>query len=256
MTYFTKDDHQAVLSLEATSTQASSAIERVHTRMVDLQRRLSSRLKQHDIRIYPNPLVPGGVSQRSSAAPFLSAVMAAGFMRSAAQSLTVERILGLDEGCDNPDTKPYLHPTIEVRLTPDHLVVELIVAPDARYDQENFAGKLTVQQHRMALFEMLSNLQSNYYLGFWSGVHLDEMHLETDNLPPQRILLEFLDTFAAGRDMLRVGYWYNAEDEALNEHSILDAVFQNMRELHELYTFLLWTSDNNFHSFYKKVATR
>lgn len=256
MAYFEKDDHRVLLALETGQADNEAGLQRIHNRMVDLHRSLYSRLKQHGLDIHPNPVAEAGIGQLSSASPFPTAAMVLTYMRNAADAKNIEHIVGLDPAATPDNQKIYLHPVIELRITPQHFVVEMVVAPEARHDQQNYVGKLSVRQHRLKFYELLSDLRANYLLGFWAGAHMDDVYLETSNLPPQRILFEYLDTFAAGRDYLRVGHWYQPGDERLTEGVLLEEVFQRVRELHTVYEFLLWTSDNNFQSFYKKSIAR
>jgi hypothetical protein len=61
-----------------------------------------------------------------------------------------------------------------------------------------------------------------------------------------------MSTFSDGQDWLRIGVWYESEDPALNADAILNEVVQRVVALQKLYTFMLWTSNNNFQSFYRK----
>ena len=205
------------------------------------------------IALHPNPIVPGGVWQQSAAAPSEQEAMTITYMRSQADAEAVERGMGHDGLQSAGALNPYRHPVIEVRMTADHFTVELIVSPDAWYDQRNFVGKFTVNDHRTALCKLVSKFEDTYYIGFWSGIYPNDMHLTTDKLPPNRILCEFFDTFAAGRDYLRIGRWYEVEDPALSEKMVEEVVFKNIRELYPVYNYVLWTGNNNYHKFYQKV---
>lgn len=253
MTYFTEEDHKAVLTV--LDTPAHPTLERTHKRLHDLHRRLYSRIRQYNLLLTPHPEESEGLSNHTNSSPVHAHTLTLMYTRPPAESLTVERIMGR-ETVHHTETHIYLHPAIELRLMPEHFVVELVVAPDARYDQQNFVGKLTLQQHRETFYRLLSDLGSGYLLGFWSGAHLDSLHMDTDQLPPMRILFEYMDTFAAGRDYFRLGRWYEIGDDTLTEDAILDEAFQRLRQLYAVYDFMRWTSDNNFHSFYKKAVTR
>ncbi|GAB4516131.1 MAG: hypothetical protein OHK0046_20870 [Anaerolineae bacterium] len=251
MTYFTQDDHKTVLLVR--SHPGDTTLERVSKRMDDLHRKLHSRIKQYSLMLTPFP--ESGLSNHTNTSPLPTDTMSLVYSRTPAEALTVERIIGR-ETQHHTETQIFLHPTLEVRLLPTHLAVELVVAPDARYDQQNFVGKLSLHQHRDTFFRVLSRLGSGFMLGFWAGNHLDSMHLNTEQLPPARILFEYLDTFAAGRDYFRVGRWYDPQDAALGEDLIVNEIFQRLRQLYTVYDFLRWTSDNNFHSFYQKSRSK
>lgn len=251
MNYFTQDDRNALLSINSETTQDSSALQRVHRRMTELHRNLYPRLKSHGLDLHPNDSLPLGVSQDSVTASGSMDNMTLTYMRSRADALIVERVMGREER-GQQITDPHRHPVIEVRLTPDHFVIELIVGPNAWYDQRNFLGKFTVKQHRQQLYKMLNRLEDEIFVGFWSGLHLGDMHLSTRRLPPPHILFEFIETFAPGRDYLRIGRWYDHDDAALDEDNIGLEVFNQVRELYDLYDYVVWSSNNNFHSFFER----
>jgi len=253
MTYFTTADHKAIITGKLGSAHSDHDIERTHNRMVKLQRALSARMKIARMALHPNPVVAGGVWRRSAAAPLEKESMTITFMRSQADAETVERSMGHDDFQKQGALDPCRHPVIEVRLTADHFSIELIVAPDAWYDQRNFVGKFSVNEHRTGLCKLVGKFEDPYYIGFWSGIYPNDMHLTTDKLPPHRILCEFFDTFAAGRDYLRVGRWYDVEDPGLSEMTIEETVFRNICELYTVYNYVLWSGNNNYHKFYHKA---
>lgn len=252
MFYFQQDDYNAILSID---TSHADDPQRVHRKLVQLHRDLYPRLKQHGIDVHPNASVPGGVFVGSCASPFASPAMTLTYMRAASEASVVERIMGR-EISSVEEINCRLHPSIEIRVMPDSFAVELLLAPDAWYDQQNFSGKLSIQQHRLGFSRLLYDLAEDFCMGFWSGIYLTDMHLTTDKLPPAKILLEYLDTFAAGRDYLRIGRWYEPDDPVLDEEHITAEIFQRIRELYTIYDFIVWTSNNNFHGFYKKAAAR
>ena len=65
-----------------------------------------------------------------------------------------------------------------------------------------------------------------------------------------------MGTFAASRDYLRIGAWYDIEDERLDEANIVNEVYHRIRELHQIYDFIAWTSNNDFIKFYKKTLAK
>lgn len=252
MTYFQPDDFNAVLTIETGSTDEP---QRVHHKLVKLHRELYPRLKQHGIDLHPNTGVPGGVSAGSNATPFATPAMTLTYMRATSEASVVERVMGR-EVTHAGEINARLHPVLEIRIMPDSFAVECLVAPDAWYDQQNFAGKLSIHQHRIAFSRLLYAMEQQYCLGFWSGIYLNDMHLLTDRLPPAKILLEYMDTFAAGRDYIRVGKWYAPDDPLLDSANITGEILQRIKELYAIYDFILWTSNNNFHNFYNRALAR
>ena len=175
------------------------------------------------------------------------------YMRPHSEAAIVERMMGRERVNLDQQVEPRRHPVIELRISPQYFAVELIIGPDAWHDQRNFAGKMCVPEHQHALFRMLNNMSPDYVVGFWSGIYPDDqMYVSTSQLPPMRIFNEYMSTFAAGRDYLRIGCWYEAGDDALSEENIINELFERVRALHEIYEFTLWSSNNNFLSFYER----
>jgi hypothetical protein len=50
--------------------------------------------------------------------------------------------------------------------------------------------------------------------------------------------------------------WYTPGDPALDASRIVPEIAQRIGALYSLYNFLLWTSNNDFHSFYQKGTAR
>ncbi|MFW5692038.1 MAG: hypothetical protein ACOCX3_01670 [Chloroflexota bacterium] len=256
MTYFTRDHHNAVLASLRDDPLAQAERERAFNHMRELHKSLYPLITQHRLSLHPNVEVPGGVAYTTTVSAFEVDALSLTYMRSAAEAEVVEGMMGRDGVSTSDGLRARHHPVIELRLTPDHFAVELVVAPFAWYDQQNFAGKLTISQHRSAFFELLRELDDNYRLGFWSGIHPGEMNLEIEKLPPQTVLFEFLDTFAAGRDWLRIGRWYGPEDDNLNGRDFKRIVLQHIQSLYGVYEFIIWSSNNNFQTFFNKASSR
>jgi len=161
-------------------------------------------------------------------------------------------------GCDMPLSELNLrrHPVIELRLTPNHFSVELVVSPEAWLDQQNLIGKLGIQRHREAFRSTLQRMDGDFRLGFWSGCELSDMHLTTRQLSRGNNLQEWMSTFCDGQDWLRVGVWYTPEAPQLDTSRILRELTDRIGALYRVYTFLTWTSNNDFLSFYGKQVHR
>jgi len=252
MSYFTREHHNAILAMSADDY---TGMEQVSNRLINLHKNLYSRLQTAGVHLHPLAGVSTVVTHGSATTTKKADALSIPYSRSEADALNVERVMGYADVATKDEIEIRKHAVIELRITPEHFVVELVVGPNAWYDQQNFVGKFTVKEHRKALYKMLSDLGPDHYFGFWSGIYPDDMHLTTGKLPPPRILYEFIETFAAGRDYVRLGRWYEAGDETLTEADIEATVFQRMRELYQVYEYLLWTSNNNFHKFYEKAIT-
>ncbi len=173
--------------------------------------------------------------------------------RASNQAVVVERRMGRDD-VTAERIEPRRHPIIELRLTPHNLVLEFIVAPEARLDQQNFSGKLTIDRHRQAIYDVIQALKGDYHLGFWRGLSLNDMHLHANQFRWTQLLNEWLSTFSAGNDWFRVGIWYRPDAPQIAEDTFTEELTTQIRALYRLYTHILWTSDNNFLQFYKHTA--
>ena len=252
MLYFTPDDYRNLVAAEVNDLLTESGLPRVHHRLLNLGQALSPRIKQRHFDLHLNPEIPGGVTRTSACAPLPEAVATLTYMRSAADARLVETAMGRDALSMAQHIEARRHAVIEVRLSPEQFVVELVVSPEAWYDQQNFFGKMSSGAHRDRFYDLLSALQGDYVLGFWRGIQLTDTHLSAAKLPPAPILFEYYDTFAPRRDWLRIGRWYDPEDSALQEDQIVGEVFRRIGELYALYIFIAWSDKNNFRSLYTR----
>jgi hypothetical protein len=249
MFYF-DGDHAALAAGQATT--GSDELQTIHAKLLDLHTALYPRMRNHGLDLHPRWQKTSIVSRESAAEldPVQSVVLT--YFRSREQAEMVERLMGKDRITAGCQVDTYRHPVIELRLTPDHFVVELILSPYAWWDQRNFIGKLERPNQRQAFRRLLRDLDDDYRFGFWNGVHLSDMHLTNGELQFGRVLDEWMDTFADGQDWLRVGKWYTPYNAALSTDNILSEVLRAIKSLHSIYQFMLWTSNNNFHAFYEK----
>ena len=257
MLFFSQDDHNSLLAEESGNLgDSNTGLHHLQQRLTDLHQALYPRFKNRKLNLHPDPGLPGGVGQKSATTPVKSSTMTLTYMRPRPDAETVESMMGRDALSMASDIEAHRHPVIELRITPDHFTIELVISPAAWYDQQNLIGKLSVKTHRDTLHQLFSELREDYLLGFWHGVHLDDTHLNTSKLPPPRILTEYLETFADRRDCFRAGRWYTPEESVLQADRIVDEVFERVQELYTLYTFIAWSNKNNFHSLYKKSLDR
>ncbi len=108
-------------------------------------------------------------------------------------------------------------------------------------------------RHRQTLRSIIGQMPSNVCIGFWRGLHLDDMHLTAGQLSRGLRLDEWLSTFQDGHDYLRAGLWYQPQDEALSVTRIVSEATRQIGELYRLYEFLLFSSNNDFRSFYART---
>lgn len=246
--YFTQQDHDTLASMHP-----SVDLQQVYDKFSELHRTLYRRMRDHNYDLHPDWNKARPVSNRSGACTGEIKGLSLPYLRSREQGALVERLMGR-EGADL-SADIYRHPVIELRITPENFAVELIMSPQSWWDQRNLIGKLTVARHRETLRGILQHIEGDYRFGFWDGTTLSDMHLTSRQLLRGNILDEWMSTFSDGQDWLRVGVWYEPLDPALNTENILNEVVGRVMSLQKLYTFMLWTSNNNFQTFYRKVVT-
>lgn len=248
MRYFTQQHHQSL-------THASMDERReTYIRMAQLHHELRPHLKNHHIDLYTAKR--NGKARPSTttvAARDADEVLTVHYWRTPEEAQIVERLMGR-ESLDMDDVNVMRHPVIELRLTPTYFAIELIISPDAWWDQQNVAGKLSVVRHRNAIYQKLQSLSGDYCLGFWEGTTLTDVHLNADQFRWKQVLDEWLSTFEAGKDWFRLGIWYDVEDEFMESDQFILELARHLKTLHDFYTELLWTGDNNYRTFYKRVA--
>lgn len=254
MYFFTKQDHLSILSLGLDGAAAESR-QSLFQRMIDLHHDLLPRLHQQQMALSPNPEAPQIVVLNTTAAAFNEVALTLLYTRDPMTASSVEQLMGRDGVTTSTGVRARHHPVIEIRLTGDYLAVELVVSPFAWYDQQNFAGKLTIEQHRQQFYHLLHEMGNEYLLGFWSGVHRSDMHLSSRQLPPRTVMFDYLDTFAPGRDWLRLGHWFKPESDPLHVDHIVETLNTCIMDIYRVYEFIAWTSNNNYQSFYHKAKS-
>lgn len=232
--------------------QPTADVQTVTTKFMDLHSALLPRVRNHNLDLHPRWQKTSVVTSHSVATLDQSDSVVLTYFRSHEQAVMVERMMGKEDVGIRQEIDTYCHPVIELRLTPEHFVIELVLSPRAWLDQQNLIGKLELPQHRAAFRNLLRGLSSDYRLGFWGGTHLSDMHLTVQHLLHGRVLDEWMNTFSDGQDWLRIGKWYSHEDPELDDTRILQEAFDVVHALHPVYSFILWSSNNNFRSFYEK----
>lgn len=224
--------------------------------LTELHHALYDRFRAQSWELYPYWESSRLITPVSAAGGHDSNVHALIYLRSEEQARVVEENMGLESrtrgyGSINASR----HPVIEVRDTPDHFAVELIISPDAWWDQQNVIGKLELDRHQVGLRGLLRSMKPDYCFGFWEGERLSDMHLTARQLWQGNVLNEWLGTFADGQDYLRFGVWYDRNDPALDPRRIAGEVYTRLSDLYTLYNFLVWSSNNNYRGFYEKRGT-
>ncbi len=227
----------------------SSAAQLARDKFIELHRALYRRIRENNYDLHPHWDRSQVIAQRSVAAPGTLNGLGGVFLCPQDHARQVERLMGRD----GAQVEALRHPVIELRLTPTQLTLELIVAPDAWWDQQNLIGKLSLDRHMITLRRIIEIIGGDYTFGFWGGVELSDMHVTSGQLMRGTLLNEWMSTFADGQDWLRIGKWYAPDDEALTVEGILGELHQRMIGLYKVYAFLLWSSNNNFRTFYEAL---
>lgn len=248
MSYFTPSDHQAMRQVQ--QSPDSAPVQEAWRRMDALHSGLHQRLQQYNIALSPNPQTGQAVGVQTLTSPLPQDALSIIYTRSRAQAVTVENLMGRDSVNVSNTVRLLHHPAVEVCLSPEHLAVELVIAPTAWYDQQNFVGKLSIKQHREDFYALLEKVPGRCLMGLWGGLRPQDSHIDLSKLPPKVLLYEYLDTFAAGRDWLRFGYWYEPADDDIDAQHISATLFADIEALYQPFRFIAWTSDNNFRRFY------
>jgi hypothetical protein len=235
------------------TNQTAQLSEQQYNKLMNIHEMILPRVRNHNLDLHPRWQKPSIVSQDSAASPSEHNSWVLTYFRSREQAEMVERLMGKDRVAIQGNVETHRHPVIEIRYTPQHFAIELILSPYAWWDQQNFVGKLDLPNHRETFRGLLRDLDPDYRFGFWHGTDLNDMHLNVGQLLRGRVLDEWIDTFGDRLDWLRLGKWYDIEDPVLETNQILVETFDAVKKLHSIYTFILWTSNNNFHSFYEKL---
>ncbi|MAS37078.1 MAG: hypothetical protein CL610_23970 [Anaerolineaceae bacterium] len=248
MSYFTFEDHNLVGADTGSITRTD-----VYQKFLNLHDNLRDKLRCQDYDLHGHPQKARALSTVSTTATAEpNQTLSLAYFRPYEQARMVESQMGLEINPGETGIEPQRHPVIELRLAPDYFAIELVVSPNAWWDQINFISKIDLQRHRETLRRTLYRLDADYRFGFWGGENLSDMHLTIWQLLHGRVLDEWMDTFADSQDWLRLGVWYEPESPQLSADYIIHEAATRIGELYKLYDFMLWTSNNDYHQFYQK----
>jgi len=228
--------------------------EAARQQLLALHPSLNRRIRDDGWDLYAHDLPHKLVAFKSVSCRDAIDVPVLAYTRSTEQACRIEKLMGRESCRSAEDVNLRHHPAIELRLSPQHFVIELVVSPDAWWDQQNLVGKLSIARHRQTLRELLNKMDDEYRFGFWEGVELSDMQLENWQLLRGDVLNQWMGTFADRHDCLRVGIWMPPEKFTVESNNAGNQVFRQMKSLYDLYRFVVWTSDNNFREFYKKKS--
>ncbi|MBC8098529.1 MAG: hypothetical protein H7Y11_03740 [Armatimonadetes bacterium] len=225
------------MNLRPLDTSTTDDLTHLHTA-------LFARIQKHTMQLQAVP------NSESVAGWRKNGTQAFAYLRPNEEARTIESMMGRDLPIRQLDVRR--HPVIELRATCSGAVLELVVPPDAWWDQQNLAGKLSIPRQRSAFQALLARLDERYRLGFWQGTHLDTMHLTAHEASHPAVFNAWMTTFCDGQDWFRIGVWYDAA--ALSKPDMSNDLFQRAQTLYELYQFIAWTGNNDFRSFYRRVG--
>lgn len=252
MSFFSKQDHDLSKEAAADTLNDRAELSDLAGRLAQIHRDLFSQMRSNQLNLYPTTQDASKIIQTSSiAAPDKDGVLTINYWRGQGQGVVVERRMGRQIIAEAVDL--HRHPVIELRLAPEHFAVELIISPDAWWDQQNLAGKLSIERHRKTFYDAFQKFDDRYRFGFWSGIHVGEMHLNAEQMRWKQVLDSWISTFSPGKDWFRLGVWYQPEELAAEATQIVPEVLRQIKALYRVYQQLAWTSDNNFVEFYQKT---
>lgn len=239
------DDAWAAPAQHRTLRDAQQHLQAIHERVYPLLR--SANLDLH-------LLTPRADSVRytSVSAHHPKHAMSIAYLRPREQAVTVERLMGREEVASLQTVEAHRHPVIELRLIREYLSVELLISPDAWWDQQNLVGKLSIPEHRHDFHQLLMQFNDDYRMGFWQGVHLSEMHLRAKHFQHPRIMDEWMSTFHPGADWFRLGRWRSLDELPDTLNDLHQELLQDIRSLYDVYEHILWKSNNNYSDFYSR----
>ncbi|MCU0496392.1 MAG: hypothetical protein MUF87_03460 [Anaerolineae bacterium] len=166
-----------------------------------------------------------------------------GYLRPSTEAQAVEMMMGRNK----PKLELRHHPVIELRKQQEGVVLELVLPPQAWWDQQNLLGKISLERHYHEFYQLIGQLPPHFKIGFWEGTHLDEAHLTAGQLLHPQLFKQWLATFNCGQDWLRIGVWYD------HHHQITEELARHAQQLERIYHFIAWKSANDFRTFYNRA---
>lgn len=234
---------------EALANNDFDGIEVAQARLQKLHEKVYAKLQLNDYDLHLiDP--PQDAVQETTLSDFNNPeVLTVTYMRRREHAVMVEKLMGRDEVASLKNVQPRFHTVIEMRLTATGFTVELLMSPDAWYDQQNLVGKLSIPRHKQEFYDILQKLDDVHCMGFWRGIHLSDMHLDAKYFQYPRIMNEWLSTFTPTKDWLRLGVWYQIDADEMSDETIVTELVKQIEQLYRIYDFSIWTTDNSFRDF-------
>lgn len=256
MSLCTQNDLAAIALLESQLTEHDlpESLQPVRERLNHLHEQIYAQFRTLNMDLHPIYPRQHAVQTTSVSCRRPGNVLCVGYSRTRTQMIAVERLMGREEVANLETVEAHRHPVIEIRLSKEGLVLELVLSRDAWWDQGNLMGKITIPRHRQEFYTLLRNFERHFRMGFWQGTHLSEMHLTAPYFYHTSIMGEWLSTFQPGSDWFRIGIWYAIDSERIQQEIVLDEIMRQMRPLYDFYEFIRWTSDNSFRDFFESAG--
>lgn len=243
MSYFTQDDFHSLVDDDGNHRET------VQQRLQDLHKKVYEGIQGNNIDLHIT-LPPSKAVHNTTLSDFeTNDVLTVTYMRKREHAVMVEKLMGRDEVASLNTIERRFHTGIELRLATIGLALELVMSPDAWWDQQNLLGKLRIPRHKQEFYSLLMNFDSDYRMGFWQGAYLSDMHLKAQYFQHPRIMNEWISTFHPNADWFRLGIWYEIEAEELSAENIVKEIMKQIELMYQIYRFSIWTTDNNFRDF-------
>jgi hypothetical protein len=245
--FFTKEDHETFASSKVTSNRYDKDRQRVRDKFLALHDALYPEIKRAGLELYPHWHTPNIVSTWYIGRIEQIWFMKLRYLRSRAQVKAVEDMMGVPSPLDYSETQYTKHPMLDIRISSQYLVIELLLTDQAWLDAQNFKQKVgnhAIEQQRF--IDMLRSLGNDYIFGFWPDTREPEFDTAADLASDSKIEL-WLSDFEPGYDWLRLGIWYtDYADHRLRTGRIVREVMYRFKQLYPVYKFILWSPENNY----------
>lgn len=208
-----------------------------------LHQALFTRFRKFNVHLHA--ITPSQtITSRHSATPTIT------YLRLPSEAQAVERLIGLK---NERQLEVKHHPVIELRLNADWLALELVLTPEAWYDQRNWLGKMSVPRYREEFHNLLTTLSPHIRVGAWQGDTPTDRYLTSAELRFPRIFEAWAGTYSDGRDWLRFGVWYQT---AQVTPDVAHHLFDHAQAIYRIHQYIAWTGRNDFYGLFRAKEDR
>jgi hypothetical protein len=246
--FFSQEDHATFASDKVASSRYDKERQNVRDKFLALHEALYPEMKRADLDLHPHWHAPNIVSTWYIGRIEQIWFMKLRYLRSRADVLAIEQMMGLPKPLDYSETQYTKHPMMDIRIDSEYLAIELLLTDQAWLDAQNFKRK--VEEHkteRQRLVRLLQSLGHDYIFGGWPDTSKPDLITTAADLADEGRLFDWVSKFEPGFDWLRFGIWYTAYDDfRLAAGRIVEEILHRFKQLYPVYRFLLWTPENNF----------